>query len=158
MKNWLPLVAGPEFAIQKLFVKDVSFEAPGAPNVFLKEWRGETNVQLNSAARALNEAEGVFEVELRLTVTTTSHNETAYLVEVKSHPREESIVQMKKLLGKFRDYFPEHRDKAVFGILAAVDISPDLRKRALAEGLYVARIHNDVFTMDTPEDFRPKAW
>jgi preprotein translocase subunit SecB len=74
---------GPEFLIQKIYIKDLSFEAPGAPGVFLKEWKGDTNVQLNTKARALNEQEGVYEVELGLTVTTTSQGENAYLVEVK---------------------------------------------------------------------------
>ena len=81
-----------------------------------------------------------------------------YVVEVKSHPREESIVQIKTLLGRFRNYFPEHKDKTVYGILAAVDISATLRERALREGLYVARIHDNVFEMDTPNGFQPKAF
>lgn len=81
-----------------------------------------------------------------------------YLVEVKSHPREESIAQIKSLLARFRDYFPEHKDKAVFGILAAVDLSADIRERALHEGLYVARIHDNVFELDTPDEFQPRAW
>ena len=98
------------------------------------------------------------EVEIDTLAYANSDINQAYLVEVKSHPREESITQLKRLLGKFRDYFPEHKDKTVFGILAAVDITPELRKRALAEGLYVARIHDGIFTMDTPENFRPKAW
>lgn len=72
-----------EFAIQKLFVKDLSFESPGAPDIFLKEWKGETNLQLNTQARALSESEGLFEVELSVTVTTRSQGQTAYLVEVK---------------------------------------------------------------------------
>jgi len=98
------------------------------------------------------------EVEIDTLAYANSDINRAYLVEVKSHPRAESIVQIKKLLGKFRDFFPEHRDKTVFGILAAVDITPELRRRALDEGLYVARIHDGVFSMDTPEDFRPRAW
>jgi len=81
-----------------------------------------------------------------------------YVVEVKSHPREESIVQIKTLLGRFRNYFPEHKDKTVYGILAAVDISATLRERALREGLCVARIHDNVFEMDTPNGFQPKAF
>ncbi len=51
------------------------------------------------------------------------------VVKVKSHPREESIAQIKTLLERFRSYFPEHKEKTVFGILAAVDISPLLRAR-----------------------------
>jgi preprotein translocase subunit SecB len=74
---------GPEFAIQKIYIKDLSFESPGSPAVFLKDWKGETNIQLNTKARQLNDQEGVFEVELGLTVTTSNQGETAYLVEVK---------------------------------------------------------------------------
>lgn len=83
---------------------------------------------------------------------------SVYVVEVKSHPREEAIAQIKTLLQRFRDYFPEHKDKAVYGILAAVDLGPEIKRRALAEGLYVARIHDNVFEMDTPEGFRARAF
>ena len=82
----------------------------------------------------------------------------AYIVEVKSHAREESIAQLKTLLHRFRDFFPEHRDKRLYGILAAVDLSASLREKALQEGLYVAHIHDEVFTLDTPEDFQPRAF
>lgn len=82
----------------------------------------------------------------------------AYIVEVKSHAREESIAQLKTLLHRFRDFFPEHRDKQLYGILAAVDLSASLREKALQEGLYVAHIHDEVFTLDTPEDFQPRAF
>ncbi len=81
-----------------------------------------------------------------------------YVVEVKSHPREESITQISNLLTRFRNYFPEHRDKQVFGILAAVDMSAALRERALRQGLYVARIHDNVFELDIPDDFQPRAY
>lgn len=79
----------------------------------------------------------------------------AYVVAVK---RQESIGQLKKLLECFRDYFPVHKDKTVYGILAAVDIAAALRARALDEGLYVARIHDNIFEMDTPDGFKPRAY
>lgn len=82
----------------------------------------------------------------------------AYVVEVKSHPREESITQLKTLLQKFRIFFPEHSNKALYGILAAVDWPEGLRQKALSEGFYVARIHDDVFELETPTDFQPKPW
>ena len=82
----------------------------------------------------------------------------AYIVEVKSHAREESIAQLKTLLHRFRDFFPEHRDKRLYGILAAVDLSASLREKALQEGLYVAHIHDEVFTLDIPENFQPRAF
>jgi ribosomal protein L9 len=83
---------------------------------------------------------------------------TAYVVEVKSHPREESITQLKTLLQKFRVFFPEHSNKKLRGILAAVDWSEDLKEQVLNEGLYVARIHDEVFELETPQDFQPREW
>jgi thymidylate synthase len=82
----------------------------------------------------------------------------AYLVEVTSHLREEGIDQLSTLLEQFRDFFPEHRDKRLYGILAAVDASPALRERALRKGFYVARIHDAVFELDVPEGFQPRVF
>jgi hypothetical protein len=82
----------------------------------------------------------------------------AYIVEVKSHAREAAIAQLKTQLRRFRDFFPEHRDKQVYGILAAVDMSDALRDQVLREGIYVARIHDDVFELDTPDNFQPMAF
>ena len=83
---------------------------------------------------------------------------TAYIVEVKSHPREDSITQLKNILQRFRLFFPEHKDKQLYGILAAVDLSAELREKILQEGLYVARIHDQVFELDIPENFHPKTY
>ena len=75
-----------------------------------------------------------------------------------SHAREEAIDQLKPLLEKFRAFFPEHNSKKLYGILAAVDLPFGVRERILKEGLYVARIHDEVFEMDTPSEFQPKHW
>ena len=83
---------------------------------------------------------------------------TAYIVEVKSHAREDSITQLKSILQRFRAFFPEHKNKQLYGILAAVDMSPELRKKTLQEGFYVARIHDQVFELDTPENFHPQGY
>lgn len=97
-------------------------------------------------------------LEIDVLAYANSDINQAFIVEVKSHPREESITQIKNLLERFRHYFPEHKDKSVYGILAAVDISATIRDRALREGLYVARIHDNVFEMDTPDGFQAKAY
>jgi hypothetical protein len=83
---------------------------------------------------------------------------TAYIVEVKSHAREDSITQLKSILQRFRTFFPEHKNKQLYGILAAVDMSPELRQKTLQEGFYVARIHDQVFELDTPENFHPQGY
>jgi RecB family endonuclease NucS len=81
----------------------------------------------------------------------------AYVVEVKSHAREEAIDRLRSVLERFRRFFPEHRDKTAYGILAAVDLSAELRERVLKAGFYVARIREEVFELDVPANFRARA-
>jgi hypothetical protein len=97
-------------------------------------------------------------LEIDVLAYANSNINQAYVVEVKSHPREDSITQLKAILTKFHDFFPEHRDKHVYGILAAVDLPDHLKDKILQEGLYVARISDDTFEMDTPDNFRPRVW
>ncbi|GEA25539.1 hypothetical protein MiAbW_00075 [Microcystis aeruginosa NIES-4325] len=97
---------------------------------------------------------------LEIDVLAYSNGElnTAYIVEVKSHVRQEDITQLKSISQRFRRFFPEHKDKKLYGILAAVDLSPELRKKILQEGLYVARIHDQVFELDIPDNFQPQTY
>ncbi len=68
------------FSIQRIFLKDVSFEAPGAPDIFQKEWNPDVKLDLDTQSRELGS--GVYEVVLRLTVTVKNEEETAFLCEV----------------------------------------------------------------------------
>ncbi len=81
------------------------------------------------------------------------HNE-AYIVEVKSHANAESIMQLESELARFPKFFPEHRDKKLFGILAAVTISDEVAKLARKKGLYVGRISDEAFQLKVPAGFR----
>ena len=69
-----------QFQLQKLYVKDVSFELPNAPQIFQED--GQVDIKLNLAQKVEQLAEGVQEVVLTVTVTATVGEKTAYLVEV----------------------------------------------------------------------------
>lgn len=69
-----------QFAIQKIYVKDVSFESPNAPLSFTEEWQPQSNLELNTNGQAIDD--NIMEVVLSLTVTVTNNDKTAYLVEV----------------------------------------------------------------------------
>lgn len=71
---------GPRFGIQKLYLKDVSFEAPNSPDVFQEQWQPEINVSLNNKTNRINEEQ--FEVVLTVTVTAKQGEKTAFLTEV----------------------------------------------------------------------------
>lgn len=68
------------FIIQRIYIKDVSFETPNTPQIFPKEWKPEVNVEMSSSSQQLTD--GVFEVALRVTVTTKSDTDIAYICEV----------------------------------------------------------------------------
>ena len=71
-----------QFAIQKIYLKDVSFESPNSPMVFTEgEWKPEINVQINSGHTALSA--DTHEVVLSVTVTAKKNDKTAFLAEVK---------------------------------------------------------------------------
>ncbi|MBS0906245.1 protein-export chaperone SecB [Pantoea dispersa] len=69
-----------QFQIQRVYTKDVSFEAPNAPQVFQKEWEPEVKLDLDTASSQL--ADEVYEVVLRVTVTASVGEDTAFLCEV----------------------------------------------------------------------------
>ncbi|HHM06523.1 MAG TPA: protein-export chaperone SecB [Gammaproteobacteria bacterium] len=69
-----------KFAIQKIYVKDMSFETPNSPMIFMEQWEPEVNVQLRNTAAALNDT--TQEVVLTVTVTAKLKDKVAYLIEV----------------------------------------------------------------------------
>jgi preprotein translocase subunit SecB len=71
---------GPQFAVQRIYTKDISFEAPNSPAVFTEKWEPEINIEINSNGNKL--ADDVYEVVLSLTVTAKLGDKTAYLAEV----------------------------------------------------------------------------
>ncbi len=70
----------PLFAIEKLYVKDLSVEVPNAPAIFLETEGPEVGLQLQTNAQRL--ADDVFEVTLTVTVTAKLGEKTVFLVEV----------------------------------------------------------------------------
>ena len=72
--------AGPAFTVEKVYVKDVSFEAPGAPAIFSEPGQPDLQLNLNQRVQRLNE--NAFEVSLRVTLTCKIGEKTAYVAEV----------------------------------------------------------------------------
>jgi preprotein translocase subunit SecB len=71
----------PVFAIEKIYVKDLSLEVPSAPQIFLVRESPQVGVQLRTEAGPIDE--GIFEVKLTITVKATlSGDRTLFLVEI----------------------------------------------------------------------------
>ena len=70
-----------QFALQRIYVKDVSFESPKAPESFRQQWKPRVNLELNSRHESLGDDN--HEVMLSLTVTAKNEEEdVVYLIEV----------------------------------------------------------------------------
>ena len=78
--NQAPASNEPEFAIVRIYVKDVSFETPNSPRIFTQEFKPQLNVQLNTAVERIEE--DLYEVVLNITVTSKQGEKTGFLVEV----------------------------------------------------------------------------
>ncbi|MEX2365653.1 MAG: protein-export chaperone SecB, partial [Pseudohongiellaceae bacterium] len=70
-----------QFALQRIYVRDASFESPRAPGVFREQWKPRVNLDLNSRYSGIDDS--LYEVVLSLTVTTRNESEEVlYLAEI----------------------------------------------------------------------------
>ncbi len=69
------------FNLEKIYVKDVSFEAPNSPQVFLEKTVPEVGVQLGIEHSVLNAQDGLYEVVLAVTTTAKIEERTVFLAE-----------------------------------------------------------------------------
>ena len=69
-----------QFTVQKIYVKDVSFEAPNTPGIFNDAGQPQLNMNLNQKVARLDD--GVFEVVLGITLTCAIEEKNVYLAEI----------------------------------------------------------------------------
>ena len=69
-----------QFAVQRLYIKDASFESPLGAEVFTKQWNPEIQVDLGSKNSKVSEDQ--YEVVLSVTITGKMEDQTAFLIEV----------------------------------------------------------------------------
>lgn len=69
-----------EFGLQKLYVKDISFESPATPELFQQEWQPKVNLEFATKVQALSEQN--FEVVLEVTITGTNNEKPAFVIEI----------------------------------------------------------------------------
>lgn len=72
--------AQPQFALQRIYVKDISFESPNAPEIFQGEWKPQVNLDLNTNSNKISDNN--YEVVVSLTVTAKVGDKTAFIVEI----------------------------------------------------------------------------
>lgn len=71
-----------QFGIEKIYLKDLSLEAPNSPQIFLERDSPEIEINVHNGASVVDEAGGLYEAVLTVTVTAKLKDKTAFLVEV----------------------------------------------------------------------------
>jgi preprotein translocase subunit SecB len=78
--NVQPQAAAPQFALQRIYLKDVSFESPASPLVFTQPWQPQARIEVETRATRL--ADDRYEVVIFLTLTAQQDNRTVLLIEI----------------------------------------------------------------------------
>jgi preprotein translocase subunit SecB len=69
-----------QFSIQKVYIKDSSFETPNSPEIFKMEWKPVVDMHMTNEATPIGD--NLFDVVLSITLTVKLEDKTAYLVEI----------------------------------------------------------------------------
>ncbi len=86
------------------------------------------------------------------------NQEEAYVVEIKSHLTSEGVEQILQTIARVPKFFPHLANRKIYGILAAVHISEQVKNEVLNKGLYLARISDETFRLQVPKKFQAKAF
>jgi preprotein translocase subunit SecB len=105
--------ATPVFQIQRMYLKDLSLEQPNSPQILLEQTQPKVDINLGMAAG--NIADGVFEVSVTATVTTTVGDKVLFLVEAK----QAGIFEIRNV--------PEEQLQGIIGIVCPQMVYPYLR-------------------------------
>ena len=75
-----PAAGERRFEIQRIYLKDLSFESPASPDLFSSEWRPQIRVEIGTKDTEV--ADSIYEVVIQLTITAKHGNKTAILIEL----------------------------------------------------------------------------
>ena len=103
----------PVFQIQRMYLKNLSLEQPNSPQILLEQVQPQVDINLGVGAEAV--AEGVFEVTVTATVTTSIGERTLFLVEAK----QAGIFELR--------HIPAEQMQAILGVVCPQMIYPYLR-------------------------------
>lgn len=103
----------PVFQIQRVYLKDLSLEQPNSPQILLEQAQPQVDINLNLAAEPV--ADGVYEVSVTATVTTTVKDKTLFLVEAK----QAGIFEIRNI--------PDEQLQPIIGIACPQIVYPYLR-------------------------------
>ena len=81
---------------------------------------------------------------------------TAVIIEIKSHLREDAVEQIERIMADFPKFFPDHATKKLFGIIACVHAPDNIKNILRKKGIYLAVLNDEFFELYDFKNFTPK--
>lgn len=100
--------------IEKLYLKDASFESPNTPSIFQQEWKPEIELSINTRSEQV--IPNYFDVVVTVTVTAKLGEKTAFIAEV----QQAGLFQMEGL--------PDDVIRRTVGIFCPTTLFPYVRE------------------------------
>jgi len=72
-----------QISLQKIYVKDISFETPNSPEIFFQQTQSQPVVDIQVGIEVAQPNQQFYEVILSVTVTVSLSDKTAFLAEIK---------------------------------------------------------------------------
>jgi len=145
----------PQLRIERIFLKDASFESPSAPEVFLRQWRPELKLDINTQANRISETQ--HQVILTITVTAQLEGDmVGFIVEVQQggifHIEGVEANQLAQILGIAcpTTLFPYLRE-SVDGLVVKGGFPPLQLAQVNFEALYVQAMRNQAIFHENRE-------
>jgi preprotein translocase subunit SecB len=83
--------ARPLMRLERVYLKDASFESPGSPGVFSATWQPDISLEINTRSQKLGDER--YEVVLTATVKASTEDRVAFIAEV----QQAALFQMRGL-------------------------------------------------------------
>ncbi len=86
------------------------------------------------------------------------NGEEIVVVEVKTTLRPEDVGRFRSKLVRFKEWWPEYRDRKVYGAMAYLQASDDVARHAERQGFFVIQATGDSASIVNAEDFEPRVF
>ena len=94
-------------------------------------------------------------LEIDVLVTNENH---VLVVEIKSSLSVEDVKEFVEDLREFREFFPEYKDKQLYGAVAGIELEGGVDKYAYRQGLFVLAQAGETVGILNGDGFEPKSW
>ena len=95
-------------------------------------------------------------IEIDALAFSNGKTNKCYVIEVKSRYSKKVLSQLDNIITKMDIFYPEHRTKKKYGLIAVPHLKPSQLQEILSNGFYPATMKGDMLEIEAPINFKPK--